>query len=544
MDMKVAELFVRSLENEGVRWIFGVPGEENLDLIDALRNSSIQFVVTRHEQGAAMMASAVGQITGTPGVCLSTLGPGATNLVTGVANANMDHVPLVAISGQSGLGTFHKESHQYLDLEALFQPVVKWRATIHQPESVPEIIRKSFRTAASEKPGAVHISLPEDVAAIKADGRPLPWNVVSQGLASPLEMKQAVQQINRAKTPVILAGNGVSRAGGEEGIRKLAEQLQAPVLETFMGKGSLPCSHPLSLPMGLYPDDLPLNAALRADLIIAVGYDMVETPPEMWNSKGVPVVHIDSQQAEVDAHYPVSASVVGSIPSNLHRLAEAVEPKEKDPYWESLHERIWKELRSGEKDNSYPVKPHRFLFDLREVMDPEDRLLVDVGAHKVWAGRLFPCHRPQTCFISNGLASMGIALPGAIGAKMADPGRKVAALCGDGAFQMNVQELETAVRLELPIVIVVWRDEGYGLIEWEQQVHFGRSAHVRFGNPDLVKLAEAYGARGYRVERTEELQPLLERAFKQDGPVVIDCPVDYSENMKLTQRLKGHDKRS
>ncbi|WP_349409467.1 acetolactate synthase large subunit [Pseudalkalibacillus sp. SCS-8] len=539
--MRVSELFVKCLENEGVEYIFGVPGEENIDFLDALKESSITFITTRHETGAAFMAGHYGKLTGKPGVCLTTLGPGATNMVTGVADANMDLAPLIAITGQASMDRQHKLSHQYYDLVSMFKPVTKWNASIRDKDIVPEVVRKAFQQATSEKPGAVHIELPEDIAAMDVDGEPL--EAMANELL-PRAVEQTVQNaaslINDAKRPIVLVGNGVTRMKASEALQRFVEKLNVPFTSTFMGKGAITWEHPLNLQTtGLQDKDHIACGIDQADLIITVGYDFTEYPPSAWNPDGSkPIVHIDTQAVEVDAHYPMKVSLIGDIEENLSQLTEKVEQREAmDEEYQNLREKLMADLHEKEDDESYPMKPQRILADLREILSDDDILISDVGAHKMWIARHYHSVKPNTCLISNGFASMGIAMPGAIGAKIAEPEKRVVAVAGDGGFLMTVQELETMVRLNLPIVVIVWTDNRYGLIEWKQMNEFDRSANITFSNPDLVQLAKSFGAEGLKVLRTEEFKPIVERALEMNKPVVIDCPVDYKENIRMTERL-------
>lgn len=539
--MTVAELFLKCLEEEGVKHIFGVPGEENLAFMDAVLDSDIEFITTRHETGAAFMAGMMGRLTGKPGVCLSTLGPGATNMLTGVADANMDRSPLVAITAQAGLNRQHKESHQTYNLVELYRPVTKWNASIRAGEITPEVVRKAFSKAMDEKPGATHIELPEDIAGMDVDVSPLDttYEKPNSVEAKDETITEAARLINQAKKPLILCGNGITRDFAAKEIQAFAEKVMTPVTETFMGKGAIPWESPLWLMTAGVPGKDWINCGFNyADLIITVGFDMAEYPPAKWNKSQTPILHIDSMEAETDAHYPVRLNVVGDLSENLRKITETVHKRKKiDPFYEDLREKMRADSREFENDNSYPVKPQKIVADLQSVLAKDDIVLSDVGAHKVWMGRMYHADEPNTCLISNGLASMGYALPGAIAAKMVHPDKNVVAVAGDGALQMTGMELETAVRLNLPIVILLWRDGGYGLIEWKQEIEYGRSSNIKFGDPDFVALAKAYGAEGFRIEKTEELAPTLEKALKLKKPVLIDCPVDYSENMKLTERL-------
>lgn len=537
--MNGAELFVRCLLNEGVEYIFGLPGEENLHLIEALRHTPITFVTCRHEQGAAFMADVYGRLTGRPGVCLATLGPGATNLVTGVADANLDHAPLIAIAGQAATTRLHKESHQVLDLVALFTPITKYSARTVSPAVIAEVTRKAFRLAQTEKKGACFIELPEDVAQQEAAGEPLA--VYDPVLPEPqgAQLKKAAELIGRASRPMILAGNGAIRDGACQALRRFAEACNIPVANTFMAKGVIPFHHPLALgSAGLQARDYVSCGFGQADCIICVGYDLVEYHPRLWHpSADRVIIDIDSTPPETDSHYPVSAALVGDIAVSLDRLAALATPHP-GQFMRPLREALLNAMEAHAADPGFPVKPQRIIHELRQALAPEDVVLCDVGAHKMWMARMFPCEAPNTCLISNGFASMGIALPGAVAASLVSPERKVVAVTGDGGFLMNVQELETAQRLGLAFVVLIWNDGGYGLIEWKQENAFGHSSQVRFGNPDFVQLAASFGARGYRVERAEALGPILREALAQPVVAVIDCPVDYRENLRLTEELR------
>ncbi len=538
--MNAAQSLVNCLENEGVEYIFGIPGEENIAVMDALLDSRIRFVTTRHEQGAAFMADVYGRLTGRAGVCMSTLGPGATNLITGVADANMDRAPLVAIAGQGATTRMHKESHQILDLVSIFQPITKYAAQIREPEIVPEIVRKAFKVAQSEKPGACFIEFPENVAAMTVDKPPIPVQSPLRSVSQLEKIDEAALVIAQARAPVILAGNGVVRQNDAQALQRFADMTRIPVANTFMAKGVLAFSHPLSLgTIGMKSRDLPGFAFAQADVVICIGYDMVEYPPEFWNPEGSKtIVHIDALMAEVDEHYIVETGVLGDIGEALDAIAAKLAPRA-DGAFAALRQAIVADRSAHAHDDSFPIKPQKILSDLRQALAPEDIVVCDVGAHKMWTARMYQAERPNTCIISNGFASMGIAVPGAIAAKLVHPERKVVALTGDAGFMMNSQEIETALRLKTPIVILIWTDAEYGLITWHQLRHFGRPSHTAFGNPDFVKYAESFGAKGYRVGSSAELLPTLRQALQDDTVSVIDCPVDYAENMRLTQRLEA-----
>ncbi len=536
--MKAAELFVKTLENENVEFIFGIPGEENMDVMDALLDSNIRFITVRHEQGAAFMADVYGRLTGRAGVCIATLGPGATNLITGVADANMDHAPLVAVAGQASTHRLHKESHQVLNLEAMFLPITKYATRIVSPEVIPEIMRKAFKVAQTEKTGACFIEFPENIAEMEIDEAPLQVKHAEPPEPAEGKLRQAAELISNAENPIILAGNGVVRAHASEALAEFAEACNIPVANTFMAKGVVPFRHPMSLgSVGLQSGDYVNTGFANADVIICIGYDMVEYHPYLWHpTRDRTLIHIDTTHAEVDAYYSVALGVVGNINHSLHKLKALTTPNT-GKAMRTLRNSVINEMNQHRDDTEFPVKPQKIIWDLRTAMDLEDIVICDVGAHKMWMSRMFRCEHPNTCIISNGFASMGIAVPGAIAAKLAYPHRKVVAVTGDAGFMMNSQEIETAIRLHIPVVILIWNDASYGLIEWKQQNQYGRTSNVNFGNPDFVQYAQSFGAVGVRVEKTEMLKPILDEALQRETVTIIDCPVDYRENLKLTETL-------
>ena len=536
--MKAAELFVKCLENEGVEYIFGIPGEENLDMMDALLDSSIKFITVRHEQGAAFMADVYGRLTGRAGVCMATLGPGATNLITGVADANMDHAPVIAIAGQASTHRLHKESHQVLDLELMFQPITKYSSRLLSPDIIAEVVRKAFKVAQTEKTGACFIEFPENIAEMEVDDEPLAVKHAHSPEPPAERVDVAAEIISNAKNPIILAGNGVVRGKAWKQLDNFAEELRIPVANTFMAKGVIPFKHEMALgSAGLQANDYVSCGFNKADVIICVGYDLVEYHPYLWHpTKDRIIIHIDQSPAEVDAYYPVACGVVGDIKHSLLRIMDLVSPNTGN-HMRALREALIEDMNQHKNDNSVPMKPQKIIWDLRTAMDMEDIAISDVGAHKMWMSRMFRCEFPNTCIISNGFASMGIAVPGAIGAKLAFPDRGIVAVTGDAGFLMNSQEIETALRLKTPIVILIWNDSAYGLIEWKQMNQFGRKSNIDFKNPDFVKYAEAFGATGYRIEKGEDLLPTLKKALADKTVSIIDCPVDYSENLKLTGKL-------
>ncbi len=537
--MKAAELFIRCLENEGVECIYGIPGEENLEFMDALHDSSIRFITVRHEQGAAFMADVHGRLTGRAGVCLATLGPGATNLITGVADANMDHAPLVAIAGQAATNRLHKESHQVLDLERIFHPVTKYSSRLLTPNIISEVVRKAFKVAQTEKSGACFIEFPENIAEMPINDHPLPVRNATTPEPPRERVEYAAEIISEARNPIILAGNGVIRGRAWQQLADFSAKLNIPVTNTFMAKGVVPfAGNPLALgSAGLQSKDYVNCGFDQADVIICIGYDLVEYHPYLWHpTRDRTIVHIDMSPAEVDAYYPVAVGVVGDLKHSLLRIAELATPHTGHAM-RALREILVEDMNRHRDDMSFPVKPQKLIWDLRTAMDLPDIAVCDVGAHKIWMARMFRCERPNTCIISNGFASMGIAVPGGIAASLAMPDRRVVAVTGDAGFLMNSQEIETAVRLGVPLVVLIWNDGGYGLIEWKQMNRFGRKSNVDFDNPDFVAYAESFGARGVRIEETGQLLPQLREALREDAVTIIDCPVDYSENLKLTRQL-------
>lgn len=539
--MKAAKLFVKCLENEGVEYIFGIPGEENLDIMDALLDSDIQFITTRHEQGAAFMADVYGRLTGKAGVCMSTLGPGATNLVTGVADANMDNAPLVAIAGQAATTRLHKESHQVVDLVSMFKPITKYATQILEPETIPEVVRKAFKLAEAEKPGATFIDFPENIAEMDSDELPLPTSANRLTMADEDLLKQAAELIKNAKYPLILAGNGAVRAHAREDILAFTRRHAIPVVNTFMAKGIIPFFKN-SMAMGtagLQKGDYENGGFKQADVVICVGFDMVEYHPHLWNpSRSHTIIHIDTKKSEVDNSYIPAVELIGNIGRNLVALGEMIVEPIAPSFTEfPLRDAMIAEMNRCANSDAWPMLPQKIIWDLRTAMKKADIAISDVGAHKMWMARLFRCDEPNTCIISNGFAGMGIAVPGAVAAKLAYPEKGVVAVTGDAGFMMNSQEIETALRCNTPIVILIWNDSQYGLIEWKQKRRFGRSAFIDFKNPDFVTYAQSFGAIGVRITEAKQLLPELQKALKANTVTVIDCPVDYSENDQLTKLL-------
>ena len=545
--MKASDLFVRCLENEGIEYIFGVPGEENADFMMSLEQSErITFVLCRHEQGAAFMAEVHGRLTGNPAGCLGTLGLGAANLITGVADANMDRSPILVLTGQGDSQRLHKESHQIMDVVGMFKPVTKWGQTIRHPNSIPEVVRKAVRLARSEKPGACLIELPEDIARLDSTQPPVPVRRFRRPVPDDTIVDRAWTLIRDAKRPLILAGNGTIRKRASAQLRQFVESTGIGVVTTFMAKGCIDMDDARCLyTIGLQASDHASCALDASDLVITLGYDMVEYHPRLWNAD-VPhrIVHIDFIPAEIDDHYQIDVEVVGDLAHTLWMLnqrAHADGPERLD-YDHGRARRAREEMQADleehkDDDTEGVIKPQKALWDARQVLGPHDILLSDVGAHKMWIARHYHCHEPNTCLIPNGFCAMGFALPGAIGAQLVYPDRRVLAVCGDGGFLMNVQEMETACRLHSNVVVMVWEDHAYGLIAWKQQNQFGRHTELSFGNPDFMKLAEAFGWHGHRCERSVDLRYTLEQAFTETGPSLVVIPIDYAENQKLTERL-------
>lgn len=543
--MKASDLLVRCLEEEGIEYIFGVPGEENADFMMSLQDSErIRFVLTRHEQGAAFMAEVYGRLTGKVAGCLGTLGPGATNLVTGVADGNMDRAPLLVLTGQGSTERLHKESHQIMDVVEMFKPVTKWAATITNANTIPEIVRKAVRVALTEKPGAVLIELPEDVAKHMTEQRPLLRKRFRRPGPDDKVVSQAFEMLRTARNPVIIAGNGTIRKRASKQLRAFCEATGIGVLSTFMAKGAVDVDAPYCLyTIGLGAKDLPTLAVDGADLVITLGFDMVEYHPHLWNPKAdKSIIHADFLPAEIDQYYNPDVELVGDLAHTLWMLNERVQQEGLPDYdlsgQANIRKRMGEELAQyANDDTERSIRPQKMLSDLRAILGPDDVLLSDVGAHKMWIARHYHCHEPNTCLIPNGFCSMGFALPGAIAASLVHPDRRVVGLAGDAGFMMNVQEMETAKRLASNIVMLVWEDGAYGLIAWKQETQFGRHTDLAFGNPDWLELARAFGWGGHRVERSADFAEVMSQALTEAGPSLVVAPVDYRENMLLNKRL-------
>ena len=558
--MKASDLFVKCLEAENVEYIFGIPGEETNDLTISISESeTIKFILARHEQAAAFMADVYGRLTNKVGVCLATLGPGATNLTTGVASANMDRSPLLAITGQTEITKMHKESHQNMDPVTMFTPITKWTWSIRDADGIPEILRRAFKIAAEEKKGATHLDLPVDVAKMESLLQPLSSKsgIVSGPTRSTLH--DASKMILNSNAPVILVGNGCIRNNASNIIRRFANLTGFYSMNTFMGKGVISDNSPTHMgTIGIKESDYALHALKLADVVISIGYDLVEYSPKNWNGSNLKkIIHIDSTSAEVDNYYNPDIEISGDLNLTINLLMNSVKRYQNEIQTNSINKqeitlakarfrKIKKEVdwrvEQFMDDESYPIKPEKLIHDVRNVLSSEDILISDVGAHKLWIAKIFKTYSPNTCIISNGFCSMGFALPGAIGAQLACPSRKVVAMCGDGGFLMNVQELETAVRLQLPIIVVVWCDSDLGVISTKQRLEFGRNVFTNFNNPDFVKLAESFGAKGYRVTSTDEFSYVLREATKSlHTPVVIAIDIDADRNELLFRSDRFHE---
>lgn len=542
--MKASDLLLKCLELHGIKAMYGVPGEENADIMISLLDSPIEFITTRHEQTASFMATMHGELTERPAVCLATLGPGATNLLTGVAQANMDHAPLIAIIGQAETSRLHKESHQNMNSVEMYRSVTKWATTITDPDTIPEVVAKAVKTATTGRPGAVLIELPEDIAKEQTDAKPFKISLDPLAIGTTHERAQEVcQAIANSKKPIVLLGDSANSLSCHAELETFLEKTGCYATYTFMSKGAIDSRYERSLHcVGLGFNDLIIKAFEESDCVICIGYHMVEYPPARWNvGQEKKVVHIDIAPAEVDQHYLPDLSVVGQLKAVLHQIVHAMgdECLHKELYFEKQKQAIEADLDKDRDDMSFPMKPKRILRDIRKALADDDILISDVGAHKMWVARQYGAWKPKTVFISNGFCSMSGSLPGALEAKRLYPERKVVAVCGDGGFMMGIQALVTAVELKVPFVAVLWQDDHYGLIKWKQEIEFNKTSHVTLHNSNLAILAEAYGCHGKHIGSAEEFAPALDEALaRTDRPTVLVVPVDYSENMKLVEHLK------
>lgn len=539
--MKASDLFIKCLENEGVEYIFGVPGEENLDLLESLKNSSIKLILNRHEQGAGFMAATVGRLTGVPGVCMSTLGPGATNFFTCAAYAQLGAMPMLMITGQKPIHSSKQGHFQIIDTVDMMRPITKFTKQLVHGNRIPTTVREAFRQAEAERPGAVHLELPEDVATEQTHTEPLSIHKVRRADANEKAIDIAVERIEKAKSPLFLIGAGANRKLIAKMLSKLINKTGIPFFNTQMGKGVIPEDHPLFLGTAALSENDYLHCAIdRADLIINVGHDVVEKPPFFMKRDGTKVIHINFVPANIDEVYFPQLEVIGDIANALWQIGEKITPNPqwKFDYFMKVKVAVDEKVREKSDSGQFPLIPQRIVADVRAALGAKDIIALDNGIYKVWFARNYHALSPNTVLLDNALATMGAGLPSAMAAKMVYPDRKVVSICGDGGFMMNSQEIETAIRLNMDLVVLILNDSAYGMIKWKQDAmgfdHWG----LDFNNPDFVKYAESYGAKGHRVESTESFLPLLKACTKSPGVHIIDLPIEYSENAKvLTQEL-------
>ncbi len=539
--MKASDLFVKCLENEGVEYIFGIPGEENLDFLESLKDSPIKLILTRHEQPAGFMAATIGRLTGHPGVCLSTLGPGATNFFTPAAYAQLGAMPMCMITGQKPIHSSKQGHFQIIDTVDMMKPITKFTKQIVRGDRTPSIVREAFRVACEERPGAVHLELPEDVAAETTSTLPIPHSPVRRADANEKAVDKAIDYIEKAKRPLILIGAGANRKRIAKHLIRLIENTGIPFFNTQMGKGVVPEDHPLFLGTAALSDNDYLHCAIqRSDLIINIGHDVVEKPPFFMTPDGFSVIHINFVPSETDEIYFPQLDVVGDIANALWQISERLthSPDWDFSYFMKVKQHVDEKLAENADADNFPIYPQRLVSDVRAALGAEDIIALDNGVYKVWFARNYRALASNTILLDNALATMGAGFPSAMAAKMVYPDRKVVAICGDGGFMMNSHEVETAVRLKLDITVLILNDSAYGMIKWKQAGMGFADYGLDFGNPDFVKYAEAYGANGHRVTAVDELKSLLISCTTTPGVHLIDCPVDYSENAKvLTQEL-------
>ncbi|NOX76568.1 MAG: acetolactate synthase large subunit [Gammaproteobacteria bacterium] len=536
-DIKASDLFVKALENEGVKYIFGVPGEENLDLIESLRTSTIKLVLTRHEQAAGFMAATYGRLTGRAGVCLATLGPGATNLVTAAAYAQLGAMPMLMITGQKPIKQSKQGRFQIIDVVQMMRPITKFAKQIVNVGTIPSLVREAFRLAEEERPGAVHLELPEDIAAEHAVTSHLfAVNNYCRPDADEGAIHQAEKMIRDAKHPLLLIGAGANRKHIVEALKGFVEKSGIPFFNTQMGKGVIGGYHPLYLGTAALSTGDYLHCAIdQADLVINAGHDVVEKPPFFMEHGGKKVIHINFNSAEVDEVYFPQLELVGDIATSFNRLTDRLEavPTHDLSYFMRIREHVQKHMQEGNEDPRFPMTPQRLVADVRKVMPDDGVIALDNGVYKIWFARNYPTPEPNTVLLDNALATMGAGLPSAMMAAILYPQRRVMAICGDGGFMMNSQEMETAVRLKLNLVVLVLRDNSYGMIRWKQAGNGFPDWGLEFGNPDFVMYAQSYGAHGHRVETAADFIPLLEQCFTEGGVHLVEAAVDYSENKRV-----------
>ncbi len=539
-NIKSSDLFVKALENEGVEYIFGIPGEENLDFLDSLRNSSIKLILTRHEQGAGFMAATYGRLTGKPGVCLATLGPGATNFVTPAAYAQLGAMPMLMITGQKPIRESKQGRFQIIDVVGTMKPITKYSRQIVDPSNIPSSVREAFRLAMEERPGAVHIELPEDIAS--EEGRDHVYEVVGhrRPSADMEALREAARMIESAKMPLILIGAGANRQRTSAALKRLVELTGIPFFNTQMGKGVVDERSPHYLGTAALSSNDFLHCAIdRADLILNVGHDVIEKPPFFMEEGGKKVIHLNFFPAQIDDVYFPQLNVVGDISESVNSLAELIKPASTwdFSYFKRVQTEVESHLSKYSNDERFPTLPQRLVHVLREQLNDEDVITLDNGVYKIWFARNYPCHQPNTLLLDNALATMGAGLPSAMATKMIQPDRRVVSVCGDGGFMMNSQEIETAVRLNLDITVIILNDSSYGMIKWKQEGMGMDNFGLDYQNPDFVKYAESYGARGHRPESDNEFQEILSHCLNSGHVDIIDLRVDYSLNHSILNVL-------
>ncbi|QXI20146.1 acetolactate synthase large subunit [Pseudomonas iranensis] len=530
---KASDVFVQSLENEGVKYVFGIPGEENLDLLESLRKSPIKLVLTRHEQSAGFMAATYGRLTGKTGVSLSTLGPGATNLVTAGAYAYLGGMPMLMITGQKPIKKSKQGRFQIIDVVGMMQPITKYTHQLASADNIPSRVREAFRLAEEEKPGAVHLELPEDIADEQTESTPLPPSSSRRPLAEHKSICSAVEKLKAARSPILVIGAGANRKMTAKVLRQLIDKTGIPFVTTQMGKGVVDERHPRFLGnAALSSGDFVHRAVGAADLIVNIGHDVIEKPPFFMARGGTEVIHVNFRSAEVDPVYFPQIEVVGDIANAVWQISEALDDTSQWDFTRlmAIREANEAQIAEGADDNRFPIYPQRLVADIRRALPSEGIVALDNGIYKIWFARNYKAHMPNTVLLDNALATMGAGLPSAMAAHLVYPDRPVIAVCGDGGFMMNSQELETAVRMKMNLTVVILRDDGYGMIRWKQANMGFTDFGLDYGNPDFVQYAESYGAMGHRVESAETLLTLLNWCQKNPGVHVIDCPVDYSEN--------------
>jgi acetolactate synthase-1/2/3 large subunit len=534
--MKASDLFVRCLEEEGVEFIYGVPGEENLDMLESIRTSSIKLILTRHEQAAGFMASTYGRLTGKAGVCIATLGPGATNLVTAAAYAQLGAMPMVMITGQKPVKTSKQGAFQILDVVDMMKPLTKFTHQLVSGENIPSKVREAFRLAEEERPGAAHLEVPEDICEENVELQPFRASSVRRAIAEDKSIAAAVAKIEQARRPLLLIGAGANRKLTGKMLTAMVDKLGIPFCTTQMGKGVVDETRPEFIGnTALSADDYVHRAINHADVIVNLGHDVIEKPPFFMTDHDVEVIHMSFNTARVDPVYFPQLEVIGDIANSVWRMTSQLEPQAHwdFKFFETVRDQLSVQIGEGTDDDRYPVYPQRLVRDVREVMHSEGIIALDNGVYKIWFARNYRAKYPNTVLLDNALATMGAGLPSAMAARLVYPGRRVMAICGDGGFMMNSQELETAVRLNMNLVVLILRDDAYGMIKWKQLAYGFQNFGLDYGNPDFVKYAESYGAQGHRVESAGALKPLLEHCHSTPGVHLVDCPVDYSDNDRI-----------